>query len=55
METESKFFVRIKVKDKNKGINEIEKIYKKVQWVKPLDIQNGEEIAFITECILEKT
>lgn len=54
METESKFFVRIKVKDKNKGINEIEKIYKKVQWVKPLDIQNGEEIAFITECILEK-
>ena len=28
METESEFFVRIKVKDKNKGINEIKNLQK---------------------------
>lgn len=54
METESKFFVRVKVNDKDKGINEIEKLYQKVEWLKPLEAANGEELVFITECILEK-
>ncbi|AUG58352.1 homoserine dehydrogenase [Acetivibrio saccincola] len=54
METESKFFVRVKVNDKDKGTNEIEKLYQKVEWLKPLEAANGEELVFITECILEK-
>lgn len=54
METESKFFVRVKVNDKYKGTNEIEKLYQKVEWLKPLEAANGEELVFITECILEK-
>jgi len=54
METESKFFVRVKVNDKNKGTEEMEKIYKKVEWLKPLEDDSNEEIAFITDVILEK-
>lgn len=54
METESKFFVRVKVNDKNKGKSEIEKVYRKVEWLKTLEANNGEELAFVTECILEK-
>lgn len=54
METETKFLVRVEVKDKNKATSEIENIYKNVEWLNPLEVDNNEELAFITEVILEK-
>ncbi|MDQ2085506.1 homoserine dehydrogenase [Herbivorax sp. ANBcel31] len=54
METKSRFLVRIKVDDEAKAVDEVEKIYKNIEWLNPLEVDNNEELAFITELVLEK-
>lgn len=54
MDTSAKYLVRLKVENQS-GANEfVNSLYDNVQWLKPLKVQDKDEVAFVTGNISEK-
>jgi len=54
METKTKYLVRIKTDNENEAKELVSSLYGNVEWLKPLKVQQKDELAFVTENILER-
>ncbi|WP_027621789.1 homoserine dehydrogenase [Acetivibrio clariflavus] len=54
METKAKYLVRIKTDNESEAKELVNSLYGNVEWLKPLKVQQKDELAFVTENILEK-
>lgn len=54
MDTKAKYLVRIKADNENGAKEFVNSLYGNVEWLKPLKVQNKDELAFVTESIFEK-
>ncbi|TYQ16420.1 UNVERIFIED_CONTAM: homoserine dehydrogenase [Acetivibrio alkalicellulosi] len=54
METQTRYMVRIKIKDHKNAKNDVTKVFNKIEWLNAFNMDNEEELAFVTEKVLEK-
>lgn len=54
MDTNTKYLVRLKVENQSEANEFVNSVYDNVQWLKPLKVQDKDEVAFVTENISEK-
>jgi len=54
MDTKAKYLVRIKVDNESEAKEFVNSLYDNVEWLKPLKVQNKDEMAFVTESLLER-
>ena len=54
MDTNTKYLVRLKVENQSEANEFVNSVYNNVQWLKPLKVQDKDEVAFVTGNISEK-
>ncbi len=54
MDTNTKYLVRLKVENQSEANEFVNSVYDNVQWLKPLKVQDKDEVAFVTENISDK-
>lgn len=54
MESRTKYLVRIKVDNESEAKDYVNSLYENVEWLKPLKVQSKDELAFVTNSVLEK-
>lgn len=54
MDTNTKYLVRLKVENQSEANELVNSLYDNVQWLKPLKVQDKDEVAFVTGDISEK-
>jgi len=54
MDTKARYLVRLKVDDESEASDFVNSLYENVEWLKPLEVQDEDEVAFVTEVISER-